>query len=220
MEMSLGKILITGSSSGLGWHMALGFAKKGHDIILHGRNIEKLKELQVEIQKFGIVAEYYSCDLRDSAQIIKLAEFAISKKVKILINNAGINCSGKPLQKLDLQEINDMIDVNLKAPIILTKYMESLTDIININSMVGLEIKKLRTLYSASKWGLRGFSQSLKQELVGVNILDCYTTALATKVDAKNAMDMNFVVSKIYEAYSQKKSELILDGRKINSSCI
>ena len=108
-----------------------------------------------------------------------------------------------------------MIDVNLTAPILLTYHLQSyLTDIININSMVGLEIKSPRTLYSATKWGLRGFSQSLKQENKNINILDVYPTNIKTSPDKENAMDVEFVVNSIYNSFNQKQQELILDGRK------
>jgi short-subunit dehydrogenase len=210
--MSLDKVLITGASSGLGWYLAQEFARKGHHVLLHGRNFKKLEELK---NKIGFIAEFYVCDLRDQKEVIKLAEFAVEKNVKILINNAGVNCPGKELKDLDLQKINDMIDVNLKAPIILTKFMLSvLTDVINVNSMAGLEVKKFRSLYSASKCGLRGFSQSVKLELEGVNILDFYPTNIKTWPERENAMEIDLVTAKIYEAYKDKKQELILDGRK------
>ena len=113
------------------------------------------------------------------------------------------------------EEIYKMIDVNLTAPILLTYHLQSyLTDIININSMVGLEIKSPRTLYSATKWGLRGFSQSLKQENKNINILDVYPTNIKTSPDKENAMDVEFVVNSIYNSFNQKQQELILDGRK------
>jgi short-subunit dehydrogenase len=213
--MSLDKVLITGSSNGLGKYLALEFAKKGHDIILHGRNIEKLEDLQEKIRKLGVKVKYFNCNLSSQKEVIKLADFANKEQVKILINNAGVTCPGKELQDLDLEKINDMIDVNLKAPIILAKYMQkNLNNIININSMVGLEVKKFRTLYSASKWGLRGFSQSLKQELTNINVLDFYPTNIKTWPERENAMEIDFVTSRIYQAYQNKEKELILDGRK------
>lgn len=213
MYSTKNKVLITGASSGLGWYLAQEFFRNGHDILLHGRNSKKLEELQ---KKIGSNTEIYICDLGDQKEIIKLAEFAVKKDVKILVNNAGVTCPGKALQDLDLQKINDMIDVNLKAPIILTKLMLStLTDVINVNSMVGLEVKKFRSLYSASKWGLRGFSQSVKLELEGINVLDFYPTNMKTWPTRENAMEIDFVTAKIYEAYQNKEQELILDGRKL-----
>ena len=79
--------------------------------------------------------------------------------------------------------------------------------------MVGLEYKKPRTLYSATKWGLRGFSNSLKLETSQMNILDVYTTNIKTTPERENALDANYVVNNIYEAFLKKESELILDGR-------
>ena len=62
--MSLDNILITGSSNGLGSHLALFYAKKGHHIILHGRNGGKLKEISESIKKSGFSADYYIADLK------------------------------------------------------------------------------------------------------------------------------------------------------------
>jgi len=92
--------------------------------------------------------------------------------------------------------------------------LDQLTDIININSMVGLEVKSPRTLYSATKWGLRGFAQSLKEENKNVNVLDVYPTNIKTTPDRQNAMDVNFVVDNIYNSFLNKEQTLILDGRK------
>ena len=80
--------------------------------------------------------------------------------------------------------------------------------------MVGLEVKKPRTLYSATKWGLRGFSNSLKAEKEDLNILDVYPTNIKTTPDRQNAMDVAMVVDKIYSAYINNEKELILDGRR------
>jgi len=214
MSSTKNKVLITGASNGLGWYLAQEFARQGHEILLHGRNEEKLIELK---NKIGDAAEIYVCDLRDQQQVIKLAEVAIEKNVKILVNNAGVTCPGKSLGDLDLRLINDMIDTNLKAPIILTKFMlSSVSDVININSMSGRESRKNRSLYAASKWGFRGFSQSFKQELLEqINVLDFYPTNMKTWPERENAMEIDFVTSKIYEAYKNKEQELILDGRKM-----
>ena len=91
--------------------------------------------------------------------------------------------------------------------------IKQLSDIININSMVGLEIKKPRTLYSATKWGLRGFSNSLKLEKEYLNVLDVYPTNIRTTPERENAMDAEMVVDKIYQSYCNKEEQLILDGR-------
>ena len=110
--------------------------------------------------------------------------------------------------------IDKMINVNLKAPILLTTFLlTNLEKIVNINSMVGLEIKSPRTLYSATKWGLRGFSNSLKKENTSIQILDVYPTNIRTKPERKNAMDIDYVVQRIYDSFEKNEKELILDGR-------
>ena len=89
-----------------------------------------------------------------------------------------------------------------------------LENIININSMVGLEVKRHRTLYSASKWGLRGFSNSLKMEAEYLNILDVYVSRLIDNDESNlNGQNTKIVSELIYEAYLNKEEELILDGR-------
>ena len=80
--------------------------------------------------------------------------------------------------------------------------------------MVGLEVKSPRTLYSATKWGLRGFSNSYKKENDKIAILDVYPTNIRTTPSRKNAMDIDVVVDNIYHSFLTNSSELILDGRK------
>ena len=81
--------------------------------------------------------------------------------------------------------------------------------------MVGLEVKSPRTLYSATKWGLRGFSNSLKKENKNINVLDVYPTNIKTDPKRQNAMELDFVINEIYNAFVQQKENLILDGRKL-----
>ena len=134
-----------------------------------------------------------------------------------MINNAGVTCPGLSLNDLSENDINLMLDVNLKANIFLIKYLSSyVKNIININSMVGLEPKKNRSIYSASKFGLRGFSQSFNLEDISCKILDVYPTNIKTWSDRENAMDIDFVLDKIYEAFTLNQNELVLDGRPKN----
>jgi len=151
--MHLGKVLVTGANRGLGVHIQQTFYSHGHEVLPHNGS-----------------SEY---DFGEMRNVVALAAKAREEGVSILINNAAITCPGKPLGQYTPQEIQEMISVNLTAPIILTNLLcENLTHIININSMVGLEIKKYRTVYSATKWGLRGFSQSFKNGKNGINVLD------------------------------------------------
>ena len=213
--MSLSKVLITGSSSGLGNHLALYYSQKGHEILLHGRNEKKLIKIQSEINKNGLNAKYIVADLNHKKGVELLCNKAKKENIKILINNAGIICPGLPLKDISYDKIESMLEVNLVAPIKIINALNNVLDhVININSMVGLEPKKNRSLYAASKWGLRGFSESLKKEENRFKILDVYPTNIKTWPERENAMDINFVLESIYDAMLKEKKELILDGRK------
>jgi short-subunit dehydrogenase len=191
----MNKILITGANSGLGKHLASKFKNNRYEVFEHNGS------------------KHYNLTNQD--EVKRLADDAKDFGVNILINNAAIVCPSKELSLYSYNEISNMVDVNLTAPILLTFYLlNQLTDIININSMVGLETKSPRTLYSATKWGLRGFAQSLKEENKNINILDVYPTNIRTTPDRQNAMDVNFVVDNIYNSFLNKEQTLILDGRK------
>ena len=187
-------VLITGTSRGLGIFLKNKFSAEGHHVLCHNGKKD--------------------FDISNIEHIEKLAALAIENNVTVLVNNAAIGCPNITFEKYNLKQINDMIDVNLRAPILLSYLLiDQLNAIININSMVGLEVKNPRTIYSATKWGLRGFSNSFKQENELLNVLDVYPTNIKTTPDRINAMDPTMVAQKIYESYCNKEQKLILDGR-------
>ena len=212
----LDKVLITGSSKGLGKSLAKYFFEKGHEIILHGTEEKTLKKIKLSMSSDSSI-DYYACDLNNYQEILGLSEYAKSKKTNLLINNAGMHCANKDFLDLNINYINKIIDINLKAPILLTHSMIAfLNGIININSMSGIETKKLRSLYASTKWGLKGFSGCLKKEYDKINILDVYPSSIKTNSTIINGMEISYVVDSIYNNYYKNINELILDGRKEN----
>ena len=204
-------ILITGATSGLGWYLSKYFAYKGHPIVITGRNDIVLDELAIYLP----TDVYTICgDLRETDVLFEIVKVSKESGVSVLINNAGVVCPGLKIEDLSLDNINEMVDVNLKVPFLLTRMMyDDLTDIVNINSMVGIEPKKFRTAYTASKWGLRGFTNSLRMES-DKNIVEVYPTRIETYPGRKHSMNIDFVCEKIYNSYDSKlDDDLILDGR-------
>lgn len=194
MKKNKSKVLITGCSSGLGVKLSEKFKKENHIVFEH------------------LGKKHF--DLSKETDILSLADEAKKFGVNVLINNAAIVCPGINLENYSLDLINKMIDVNLKAPILLTyKLLPILENIININSIVGLEVKKDRPLYSATKWGLRGFSNSFKLNSK-ISVLDVYCSNIKTNIDKIDALDIDYVVDKIYNSFLSNDTELILDGRK------
>ena len=161
------KILITGSGSGLGAELAYEYAKKNTYIILVGRNENKLKEVKENIIKNGGNADYIKCDISDINSVKNLSETIANKygKIDYLINNAGVGYFA-PFVKQDFDEMDKMININIKGTIIITKYLLPYIKhrIINIISTAGLKGKPNEAVYVASKFAIRGFTESLQKE--------------------------------------------------------
>jgi uncharacterized protein len=211
--MRSNRVLITGASSGLGWYLSLEFAKNGHDLLITGRNRNRLVELATLVKQYNIDCLIIEADLGKKTELDKLIKSATAEAVDILINNAGILCIGLPFFKIDAGYIEEILKVNLFAPILLTSALKkSLNHLININSVCGLELKTHRALYCTSKWGLRVFSDSLKKEETGLNILDVYPSKLA-KQQADVGIKLNVAAKMVYNSYCNKENTLLLDGR-------
>ena len=218
-------VLITGSNKGLGKELALVFARNNYNIILHGRNKKDLEEVEEQVSKLGVKCFSICGDLRFDKTIKDLSKIAIKKSISVLINNAGLHCPYLPLEKIKDDQINDIIITNLVSPIKLTKKIYKLflkkghRTIININSLSGLKISELRSIYSASKWGLRGFSETFKIEAKKhkVRVLDVYPGRIKTKPQFKFGMEPENAAQKIYDAYKNTGIDQIqLDGREGN----
>lgn len=215
-------VLITGSSRGLGKELALVFASNNHDIILHGRNKKDLEKVKQRISKIGVNCYIICGDLKLDKTIEKIYRLAKGKNVSVLINNAGIHCPSLPLEEIKDEQIDDIITVNLIAPMKLTKRVYTLFldknhgTVININSLSGLESRELRSIYGASKWGLRGFTNifRLEAEKNNVRVIGVYPSGIKTKPRFTSGMDPQKVAQKIYSAYRNKSiSKIKLDGR-------
>jgi len=213
-------VLITGSGRGLGKELALIFAQNGYGIILHDRTEDNLKEIKGEISKKDVPYFIVAGDLKSEKTLDDLYKISKDKGVSILINNAGVHCPKLPLEKLDDQIIDDILLTNLVVPVKLTRRIYSMFvesghgTIININSMSGLENQKFRTVYSASKWGLRGFSDTLKLESEEnkVRIIDIYPTRIKTRPEFTVGMETRDVARKVYEVYKNTNlDKIILD---------
>jgi short-subunit dehydrogenase len=223
-------ILITGSSKGLGEELAVIFASNNHDVILHGRNREDLAKVKERISKAGGNCYLQDGDLRLDKTIEDLYELAREKKVSVLINNAGTDLKfpdagpnlKSPLNEIDDKQIDEILVTNLVALIKLTKRLYGLFlekgcgTIININSISGLEPNELRSIYCASKWGLRGFTDSFRLEAKNhkVRVLGVYPSRIKTKAHFTSGMETQEVAQKIYAAYKNTNiDELKLDKR-------
>lgn len=160
------KALITGASSGIGRDMARVLAKKGYDLVLIGRNVERLEQIKNELKESNV--QTMSLDLSIKENCIKLHQEV--KDVDILINNAGFAVFGKFIET-DLEKELTMINTNVTAVHILTKlYLKDMQEknsgrILNVASVAGFMPGPLMDAYYASKSYVIRLSQAIKAEL-------------------------------------------------------
>ncbi|MEM8817546.1 MAG: SDR family oxidoreductase [Pseudomonadota bacterium] len=168
-------VIITGGSEGVGAATARLFAAAGAHLLLVARTKKTLEALAEELRDETRV-EIFAMDVRDQdgcANLFKKAEFEYGR-VDILINNAGYHARG-PVVSVKPDDLAAMIDVNLRAPILLTRLaLPYLKDsggaIINVGSLAGRAPIPGSAVYAASKAGLRSFTYAIADELADSGI--------------------------------------------------
>jgi short-subunit dehydrogenase len=164
-------VIITGGSEGVGAATARAFASAGANLVLVARRKRKLEIIADELRGKTRV-EIFAMDVADAdacANLFKKAQFEFGD-IHILINNAGYHVR-KPVEMTDPDDLCRMIDVNLKAPILLTRLaLPHIREsgegaIINVASLAGRTPLAGAAAYGASKFGLRAFTFALADEI-------------------------------------------------------
>ncbi|MEU4244369.1 SDR family oxidoreductase [Actinoplanes sp. NPDC026619] len=167
-------VIVTGASSGIGRATAARIGRAGTTVVLAARRADELESAAVSIRDKGGEAVVVPTDVREPAQITALIEraAAITGRIDGLVNNAGVGGVASILADDEL--VAKLIDVNLMAPIRLMRAVVPLMKeqrsgaIVNIGSVAG-EIGISGT-YSATKFALRGMTDSVRRELAGTGI--------------------------------------------------
>ncbi len=193
-------VLITGSSKGLGKTMALVFAHNKYNVILHGRNEQRLEKAKRSVLANGVECDVVRGDITDEATIDSLYNAAQRRNIDVLINNAGTYVN-KSFEKMEIDEFRRLIEINLISPVVLTKRIfpifkkKSKGLIIYINSFAGKIPSDGECAYCASKHGLRGFTGSLQFDATRNNIrlIDVYLGAMKTDMTKHRTNSENFI---------------------------
>ncbi|HLO11007.1 MAG TPA: SDR family oxidoreductase [Pseudoneobacillus sp.] len=163
-------ILITGAGSGLGRELALLFSQNNYHILLLGRSQDKLQKVKTEIELQGGRADVIQADIRSYQDVSsKVKQISEHYSLHGLINNAGVGYFG-PFLKMDESEILEMTETNILGTIYVTKAVLPILEqqnsghILNIISTAGLRGKVNEAVYVASKFAVRGFTESLQKE--------------------------------------------------------
>lgn len=175
MQISGKTIIVTGASEGIGKEIALALAKKGANLALVARNQANLDHVLSEVKSLGSQSsKIYVCDLTDLASLKSTATSIIAdygSSLVGLVNNAGIWQKKAPLEEISDEEIQKVIALDLLGVIHFTKevlpHFKSLAEsaIINISSRSGITAQAGQSVYSAAKWGIKGFTEVLKEDL-------------------------------------------------------
>ncbi len=194
-------IVITGASDGIGKAIALELSKCKYDLILLGRDINKLTSVKDECISLGSSAvEIFNFDLKDISAIKQFASDLKSKGLEIqgLINNAGIWQKKADLDAIPEEELLSVINTNLTGLILLTqKLLPMLREsdpsfIINISSRSGYSASAGQSVYSATKYGVKGFTEVIREDLKDTSVRVCgvYQGGVNTQMFNKAGEDM------------------------------
>ena len=182
--------LITGAGSGIGRALALEGAQRGVTLFLVGRRPEKLRETRRLMSRHAI-ARPIVADISkpDGRLLIRDTILRHTGLLHLLVNNAG-QFARRALADMRDAEVGNMVDVNLVAPMLLIRDLLPLLErsapsrIVNIGSMYGDIAYPEISVYSATKFGLRGLSDALRRELAARKIAVTYVAPRATRTDA------------------------------------
>lgn len=171
--------LITGATSGIGEGCARKFAQGGYDLILTGRNTDKLEILKKELEaKFGITVLALAFDVRNREAAKKAVDYIPErlKNIDVLINNAGLARGLEPEYEGDFDDWDQMIDTNIKGLLTMTRLIvpsmikRNHGHIINIGSVAGDAAYAGGNVYCATKAAVKAISDGLRIDVAHTKV--------------------------------------------------
>jgi 3-hydroxy acid dehydrogenase/malonic semialdehyde reductase len=172
-------VLITGASTGIGEACAYQCAAAGANLILIARRAQKLQDLVANLKsKYKVNILTLILDIRDKIAITEACKQLSSEwaNIDILINNAGVALGKDKFQDAAMDDLETMIDTNIKGTLFLTKNILPLMlarnqgHIVNIGSIAGHEVYPGGATYCATKFAIGAFTDGLKKDLLGTAI--------------------------------------------------
>lgn len=203
--------IITGATAGIGRATAEILAKNDYDIIITGRRVEKLDELEEQI-RLKTEADVLSLafDIRDQDEVIKACEQLTGKwaYVDVLVNNAGLAAGMSHIHEGSVDDWDQMIDTNIKGLLYITRNISpgmvkrQKGHIINIGSIAGKEAYEKGNVYNATKFAVDGLTQGMRIDLVDHGIK-------VTSIDP-GAVETEF--SLVRFKWDSEKADQVYDG--------
>lgn len=236
-------VVITGSSSGIGEALAYKFAAKGSKVVLGARNTEALQKVSSRIKEDGGEVVWQQTDVINEADCKNLILKAIETydKIDVLINNAGISMRAI-FNDLDLKVFKHVMDVNFWGAVYCTKHalpylLKQHGSVVGVSSIGGIKGLPGRSGYSASKFAMNGFMESLRTEnqKTGLHVLMAFPGFTASNIrntalgadgsmqgesprNEEKMMTAEKVADHIYKAVLNRNNKIVLtlQGKIIN----
>lgn len=227
--------IITGASSGIGLACAREFGNRGAKLVLAARSTDKLNLIQEELEALNIDVLVVTTDVSKEEECRGLIEKAIERfgRIDVLINNAGLSMRAT-VEDVQISVLKRLMDVNFWGTVYCTKFalphlLQTKGSVIGVSSVAGFIGLPARSGYSASKFAMNGFLETLRTEHIktGLHVLivapgftasNVRTCALVadgssqgeTPRKENKMMSAEKVARKIYCAYTKRKRTLIL----------
>ena len=167
-DLLSGSVLVTGATGGIGHAIARAFAARGASLTLTGRRADVLEPLAAETRGRAVAV-----DLAERDAVQRLAEEA--GEVDVLVANAALPASGE-LESYSVEQVDRALDVNLRAPIVLARLLlpgmleRGRGHLVFVSSLSGKSAQSRSSLYSATKFGMRGFALGIRTDLRGKGV--------------------------------------------------
>ena len=192
MHKSVKYAVVTGASSGIGWHISKELAVKGYSLVAVSNQAEQLNNLKSELEEvYQIDVQTLECDLSESVAAESVFDFCQQKElqVEVLVNNAGMFVYGEVVGA-DKEKVRSILQVHMNTPVMLCRFFGELMAknhmgyILNVSSISAVMPYPTISLYGPTKTFLRKFTRALRTELkeTGVNVLCLLPGATATSL--------------------------------------
>ncbi len=163
-------VIVTGASSGIGEACAIEFAKKGANVVIAARSIDKLETVAEAVKKIGVEVLAVKCDVSIKSDCENLINETIKQfnRIDVLINNAGISMRAI-FNDMELDVLERVMNINFYGAVYCTKYalphiLKNKGSVVGVSSIAGYLGLPARTGYSASKYAMQGFLDALRTE--------------------------------------------------------
>lgn len=228
-------VIITGGSSGIGKALAESFSKNGSKVLITGRSKDDLLVAQQSLKTKGLEVAIFQADvsLENDNRLMVEEALRLFGQIDVLINNAGISMRAL-FEEFDLQAFKKVMDINFYGAVFATKYalphiIKSKGSIVGISSINGKRSTPARSAYSASKFAMEGFLETVRTEVMkrGVHVLVASPGFTASNIRKRSLtkdgtpqgdsprkeqemMTSEEVADRIYKAVVNRKRDLVL----------